>query len=116
MHKSTRQIAATTLVTVAITLSICAIHADNPTRRRLGTFTLGASDTTNCPAGFTCKKFAVACPNIPVDATGVIAVQKPTGPTKGMIMFFSCSAGTAWWQMKSTLVPPFFESLLSNGY
>ena len=31
-------------------------------------------------------------------------------------MFFSGTAGTDWWQMKSPLVPPFFQSLLDNGY
>src|ERR1700730_16127347 len=116
MKKPTRRTTSFVLITSAFVLGAASIQSESPTLRPLGTFNLGPAEATNCPSGFTCNKFAVACPNIPVDATGVIAVQKPTLPAKGMIMFFSGSTGTGWWQMKSTLVPAFFQSLLSNGY
>jgi hypothetical protein len=116
MNGPTRQTTSFVLITCALALGAASLRSQSRTPRPLGTFTLGPEETTNCQSGFTCNKFVVACPNIPVDATGVIAVQKPTVPAKGMIMFFSGSTGTGWWQMKSTLVPPFFQSLLDSGY
>ena len=116
MRKIARKITSIWFLIGAVTLSICAMRAENPTTRPLGTFTLGPEATNSCPEGFTCNRFSVACPDIPVDATGSIAIQKPTGQTKGMIMFFSGSAGTDWWQTKSTLAPPFLQSLRNDGY
>src|SRR5205807_5993064 len=56
----------------------------------------------------------VSCPNVqPIP--GAIAIRRPTGPATGMVVFFSGAGGGEWWQGTSTLVPPFFQSLLNKG-
>jgi hypothetical protein len=118
----TKQIISATLITAAIVFGLSAIKSQTPTPRPLGTFTLGAPNTTNCPIGSVCTNYTVSIPNISLNATGELGVQKPTGPIKGMVLFFSQSRGTAWWQyggstyLEPSTVPPFFASLLAAGY
>jgi hypothetical protein len=122
MNNLTKQIISATLITAAIVLGQRAIKSQAPTPRPLGTLTLGAPDTTNCPLDFVCTNFTVSIPNISLNATGELGVQKPTGPIKGMVLFFSESTGTTWWQygastyIEPSTVPPFFASLLNSGY
>src|SRR5437762_6802306 len=122
MNDPVKRIISATLITAAIVFGLSAIKSQTPTARPLGAFTLGGPNTTNCPIGSVCTNYTVSIPNISLNATGELGVQKPTGPIKGMVLFFSESRGTAWWQygsstyLEPSTVPPFFASLLDAGY
>ena len=110
-----RRAIAVLLTTTGLLLVHSAVRSQSATTRPLGVFTLGRNFTTGCPTGFTCNQFTVACPNVLHTIPGAIAIQRPTARPAGMVVFFSGSGGDKWWQGRSTLVPPFFQSLLNKG-
>jgi hypothetical protein len=114
MIRIVRASTAIALVLAALLLTRGAIHCQDVATRPLGVFTLSAR-TTDCPAGFTCNQFTVSCPNVRQVIPGAIAIRRPVVPIAGMVVFFSGSGGGKWWQGTSTLVPPFFQSLLTQG-
>ena len=94
-----------------------ALRASDPPGRPLGTFMLGTPTTVNCPSGFACTNFTVVCPGL-LQIPGGIADQKPTVPTRGLVVFFSGSVGGTFWSASgsTTLAQPFLQSLLDNGF
>jgi len=84
-----------------------------------GTFTLGVPVTNGCPTGFTCTNFTVTAPGIPVYPTsglGQMAIRTSSTGASGTIVFFSGSAGNAYWAIDPTLDDPFFDTLISQDY
>src|SRR6202022_160009 len=76
----------------------------------------------NCPSGLECTDFTVQVPGITNNATGILGVNRPRGQINGVVLFFSESTGTGWWEygtggtVEPSTVPPFFNSLLGAGY
>jgi hypothetical protein len=63
-------------------------------QRPLGTFTIGAVTTTNCPANSVCRDFSVSLPNYPYGpASGRISVKTPRPPIVAVDVFLSGSGG-----------------------
>jgi hypothetical protein len=115
------------LIVLAISLGVIAFRVDNATLsaqslptglgvRPLGTFTLGGVTSAGCPTGFNCNTFTVTAPGVTQNIKGLIADQKPTVATRGLIVFFSGDNGTSWWSANSSNVPTFFQSLLNSGF
>lgn len=82
-----------------------------------GTFTLGGSVTTNCPA--VCNSFKVEAPGIPSTqggGAGVISVRRAATGAAGALVFHSGSAGGGWWNSNPTLVDPYFDKWIAEDY
>src|SRR5262249_6706991 len=103
-------------------LLVAAILLANTARgepeRSLGTFTLGAVNTMDCPSGSVWRKFTVAIPGYPYNATGETAVQPPIGQVKAVDLFFQGAGGTTWWgsNPQSPIVSSFFAGLKAQGH
>ena len=91
------------------------VNAGTVGTRELGTFTLGTASQEGCPVGFTCNNFTVTCPAL-APIIGMIADQKPTVQSRGLVMFFSGDAGANFWSIDGPLTQPFFQLLLAQGY
>ena len=99
--------------TLLFTLSSLTTFAQRP----IGTFTIGAVTTLNCPPGFSCKDFSVTIPNYPYVVSGQIAVKTPSVPIQTVDVFFSMESGGGWWAAPTnTLATSFFNSLSSQGH
>jgi len=101
------------LAGLLFTLSSLTTFAQRP----LGTFTIGAVTTLNCPPGFSCRDFSVTIPNYAYANSGQIAVKTPTVPIRSVDVFFSMESGGSWWAAPTnTLATSFFNSLSSQGH
>jgi hypothetical protein len=94
-----------------------ALKASDPPGRPLGTLMLGLPTAINCPTGATCNNFTVICPGL-AQITGSISDQKPTIPTRGLVVFFSGAVGGIFWSQSgaTSRADPFMQSLLDNGF
>jgi hypothetical protein len=106
---------------LALTIIVLCLATTGFAQRPLGTFILGSPVTSGVPSGFTAFNFTVNCPGVPTGAgsgTGQIAYENRNGRTPvGLIIFLSGADGGRWWsEPDTTLVYPFFQSLLDKGY
>lgn len=101
--------------TILFSLSSLTASAQRP----LGTFTIGAATTTNCPQNSVCRNFNVSIPNYPYNpVSGWISVKTPHPPIVAVDVFLSGSGGWAWWgrNPETPLTSNFFESLLAQHH
>jgi hypothetical protein len=79
-----------------------------------GTLTTN-SNTTTCPAGYSCQGFRVACPGVG-DVTGFWADKPAAAPAKGLVVFFSGSGGNSFWASNFGGGDATLNQLASEGY
>jgi hypothetical protein len=83
---------------------------------RTGTMSTVAGAAKECPSGMRCEVVEVSCPDVRAAARGELATIEPTGPLKGIVVFFSGSDGTMWWTDRGEPASAFLFDLGRRGY
>jgi hypothetical protein len=104
------------LATVAVAL--VALGGTTPsavaaTSLPLGTLTETGTGAKNCPNGYSCSGFRVACPGVQEDAAGALAVAAARSP-HGILIAFSGGNGDTWW-FGSPASTAFLDDVRSRG-
>lgn len=84
------------LVSLVLT-TLPAPASATPTEWPLGQLEL-VPGNPRCVPGFKCTEFVVSeCTNVAADARGVLALSRPADSPRGLVVFFSGTRGTEWW-------------------
>ncbi|HEX9991586.1 MAG TPA: hypothetical protein VGB14_01530 [Acidimicrobiales bacterium] len=92
--------APTTVAPPATTAPLPTVPTTDPPAT--GPMALGSVDATGpagggCPAGSTCWRATVSCPEVPA-AEATVAVHPADGATRGVLVLFSGGRGDNWWE------------------
>lgn len=82
----------------------------------LGSFLPTDAIEPDCPAGFSCSAFEVACSEVSDAAPGFLAIAGATGTPRGLIVFFTGGSGMGWWSRNDRDLLAFTDDLRSLGF
>jgi hypothetical protein len=125
------------LVTLALAAGACTGHGSSPpttprtsssaspTRGgspspslQIGTVKVGGFTSSQCPPGFRCQQFEVACVGLQQADRGLLEVEGSTSHPRGMVLYFSGESGQRPWVTPSTAQAtlPFVNGMAQAGF
>ncbi|CAN5760670.1 hypothetical protein BH23ACT1_BH23ACT1_12020 [soil metagenome] len=80
----------------------------------LGTVTVG-STRVRCP-GEVCEGIEVSCPGLSEPIRAMVSTTPPSGPPRGLVMFFTGGPGKGWYVDEASETVDEFEQLQAEGF
>ena len=85
----------------------------------LGTLVKNSLQDPDCPQGYACTGFTVACPGVQQSINGFYATASASASPRGMVLFFTGGTGQTYYMSRDPtqkILPAFADDLRAQGF